>query len=83
MPIYDYRCRACSTVFEALESSGWPGPTPCPRCGNDLTDRLLSAPHGRVKGQGWKDGSGGPDQYTADTLGIPLKELPPGLRTKK
>jgi putative FmdB family regulatory protein len=40
MPIYEYRCRACAHVFEALVRTG-DAPT-CPACGVDDLERLLS-----------------------------------------
>ena len=79
MPIFDFRCRACGQIFESMNAAR----PACLNCGNELVDKMLSAPSVRIKGQMPKDGSGGMDQYTADTLGIPLKELPSGLRTKK
>jgi hypothetical protein len=42
--------------------------------------RELSAPHFKFKGVVTKDG--GPDKFTADMLGIPLHDLPEGLKTK-
>jgi putative FmdB family regulatory protein len=82
VPTYDRKCRACKTVFEVVvpiaERDAIQG---CPTCGNDLTDRLLAAPLGRMAGvipQG-----GGPDRFTADMLGIPLKELPSDLSVKR
>lgn len=76
MPLYDYDC-----------SCGWEGELhvtvfdrdgmACPRCFAHL-HRKLAAPLGRMAGvvpQG-----GGPDRFTADVLGIPLKELPAGLK---
>jgi putative FmdB family regulatory protein len=40
MPLYDYRCRACSNQFEALvRGSVVP---PCPSCGSSDLERLLS-----------------------------------------
>lgn len=46
MPMYDYRCRYCDTVFEELvTSSSVPDEEiVCPGCGQKRAQRLLSAP---------------------------------------
>ncbi|MFN0155005.1 MAG: FmdB family zinc ribbon protein [Gaiella sp.] len=42
MPIYEYRCEKCSEVYEEyLSTSTKPAP-PCPKCGSDKAERLLS-----------------------------------------
>ncbi len=46
MPMYDYRCKNCDEVFEELVFSST---TPdkeikCPKCGQNKSERLLSAP---------------------------------------
>lgn len=41
MPLFEYRCEACGKEFEELvfkESA----PVPCPACGSDKTNKLLS-----------------------------------------
>ena len=40
MPIYEYRCRACAHVFEALVRTG--DATACPACVAADLERLLS-----------------------------------------
>ena len=40
MPIYEYRCRACAHVFEALVRSG--DAPACPACAAADLERLLS-----------------------------------------
>jgi putative FmdB family regulatory protein len=40
MPLYDFRCRACDTRFEERTSAG--ELAPCPNCGSEQTERLLS-----------------------------------------
>jgi putative FmdB family regulatory protein len=42
MPLYDYRCPACTQAFELLVRSSTV-PT-CPHCGSTALERLLSAP---------------------------------------
>jgi len=49
MPLHDFRCPACDTVFELLvRSSEVPA---CPTCGTDKIERQTSliAPAGRAK----------------------------------
>lgn len=41
VPIYDYACATCDETFEELSRSDAPAP-PCPTCGDDDTQRLLS-----------------------------------------
>ena len=42
MPIYEYRCRKCSTEFEALLLPGSPAAA-CPKCASADLEQLLSA----------------------------------------
>ena len=48
MPLFDYHCSACQTVFERLQRADAPAPT-CPGCGSAQTERALSrlAPPGQ------------------------------------
>jgi putative FmdB family regulatory protein len=41
VPIYDYACVACDERFDELQRSDAP-PPPCPACGAEHTQRLLS-----------------------------------------
>lgn len=41
MPLYDFRCAACETRFEAQVPHG--ERPPCPGCGSELTERQVSA----------------------------------------
>jgi putative FmdB family regulatory protein len=41
MPIFDFRCRSCSTRFEALVLKKTPK---CPKCSSDDLEKLLSVP---------------------------------------
>ncbi|MDZ7373028.1 MAG: zinc ribbon domain-containing protein [candidate division KSB1 bacterium] len=46
MPIYEYRCPHCGEVFERFVRSVYSQePVRCPRCGNEETERILSAFH--------------------------------------
>jgi len=51
MPIYEYRCESCGTVFSRLQrvGAGSEGVT-CPQCGSDQVERLLSAFSSSVSG---------------------------------
>ncbi|MBW1780901.1 MAG: zinc ribbon domain-containing protein [Deltaproteobacteria bacterium] len=43
MPIYEFKCKKCGTVFESLcfRSSG-EDKGPCPSCGSEKSEKLLS-----------------------------------------
>ena len=41
MPIYDFSCRACGNVFEALVRKDEPA---CPQCASKDLERLVSLP---------------------------------------
>ena len=80
MPLYDYAC-LCGWDGELYSPVFTRDGQVCPRCQQQLS-RQLSVPapaqfRGRVV-QG-----GGPDRFTADVLGISLKDLPAGLRTRE
>lgn len=47
MPCYDERCRDCGTTFEAIVLS-FTAPRPCPECGSDDTEQLVSVPNFRM-----------------------------------
>lgn len=76
MPTYDYICSGCGRASELVVPIAERDDQYCD-CGEHLT-RKLAAPLGRMAGQ--VTPGGGPDRLTADALGIPVKELPPGLR---
>jgi len=46
MPMYDYRCKNCDEVFEELviSSIAPDEEIKCPKCGQNKSERLLSAP---------------------------------------
>jgi putative FmdB family regulatory protein len=46
MPMYDYRCKNCGEVFEELvfSSNTSDEEIKCPKCGQNKSERLLSAP---------------------------------------
>ena len=53
MPIYEYACRNCDHVLDALQKMNDDPLTDCPECGEAALKRLLSAPRFRLKGKGW------------------------------
>ena len=79
MPTYSYVCPNCKlATTRVLTIDGRNVPQTCERCGDPL-DRVITAVPGKVSGRPVQ--GGGPDRFTADMLGIPLKELPSGMRT--
>lgn len=42
MPIYEYRCGACDSVFEILQNINEENSVQCPHCGADHPERILS-----------------------------------------
>lgn len=79
MPTYDYRCGDCGDYTSAVRSiDGRDDPLEC-SCGR-MMRREVSAAAFKFAGRVVK--GGGPDRFTADVLGIPLKDLPEGLKTK-
>ena len=77
MPTYTYVCDTCGHGPEdRLVPMAKRAAQFCPQCRRRMA-RQIGAPSVRTRPP--KDG--GPDRFTADVLGIPLKELPPGLRT--
>lgn len=79
MPTYGYHCDACRTYEERVVPIVERNHQACETCGHDLK-RVLSAPLFKFAGR--VTPGGGPDRFTADMLGIPMKELPAGLRTE-
>lgn len=77
MPLYDYVCVACEWGGERNVRIADRDKQACV-CGKRL-HRMTAAPYGRVAGRPVQ--GGGADRFTADMLGIPLKELPSGLKT--
>jgi putative FmdB family regulatory protein len=53
MPIYEYACKSCGHIFDALQKMNDDPLTDCPDCGKPDLKKLLSAPNFRLKGSGW------------------------------
>ena len=80
MPIYIYECPACWRIDErVIAMADRDEPQQC-ECGATLTRKLTSAAF-RMPGGNPKINYA--DQFTADALGMPLRDLPDSLRTKK
>jgi putative FmdB family regulatory protein len=52
MPLYEYECKQCGSVFEILQKLSDPPLTVHEKCGGQL-NRLLSPPVFQFKGSGW------------------------------
>ena len=63
MPIYEYKCSACSHELESLQKFADAPLVTCPACGKDALTKLVSAAGFQLKGSGWYQtdfrGSGG------------------------
>jgi putative FmdB family regulatory protein len=79
MPTYSFFCPECQVGYDAVVRVADRDVQACV-CGTTLA-RRLAAP--LFKFQGVVTPGGGADRFTADMMGIPLKELPSGLRTGK
>ncbi len=56
MPIYNYKCEACSRELELRHGMNEPAPRACPSCdARDTLKRVLKSGHGgfQLKGGGW------------------------------
>lgn len=53
MPIYEYQCVSCGTVFDNLQKLADPDPTECPNCDQPKISRRVTAPTFRLAGSGW------------------------------
>lgn len=79
MPIYGYRC-TCGWTGDLVMSVDLRDQAQCPSCLR-APERQVSAPLFRFAGR--VTPGGGPDRFTADALGIPLKELPDSLKADR
>jgi len=61
MPIYEFRCHECNTIFETFVVNPSAGvQVMCERCGSKRTEKVLSAFSCRATGSGssWAGGAG-------------------------
>jgi len=61
MPIFEYRCKKCDATYEKIVFNREAPPPPCPKCGSDQVEKLISAPGacGVSSGSGSSGFSGG------------------------
>ncbi len=52
MPIYEYRCEGCGTVFEKIQKGFDEHEETCPQCGGQAS-RIMSNTSFVLKGSGW------------------------------
>jgi len=55
MPIFEYLCEQCGREFEELVFNQ-SKPVPCPECGSDKTNKLMSRCQFKSGGSGASDG---------------------------
>jgi len=53
MPIYEYQCKACDELHEALQKVSDAPLVDCPACGKPELRKKVSAAAFRLKGSGW------------------------------
>lgn len=53
MPIYEYVCKDCGHMLEAIQKISDAPLTECPECGNNGLRKQISAAGFRLKGGGW------------------------------
>ncbi len=74
MPLYEYQCSKCGSVFEVIQKFSDEPLTKHDGCGGDV-ERLLSAPALQFKGSGWyitdyaKSGSAGTSKSSSSKDG--------------
>ncbi len=78
MTTYTFLCKPCCLTTTFGVPIAERDNQKCPYCKLPL-QRRLAAPLFKFTGRITK--GGGPDRFTADMMGIPLKELPDGLKT--
>ena len=52
MPIYEYKCSKCASVFEVIQKVDEPALKKCLKCGGEL-HKIISPPALQFKGNGW------------------------------
>jgi putative FmdB family regulatory protein len=67
MPLYEYECKKCGSVFEVLQKVADPPLKVHEKCGGEV-ERLISPPAFQFKGSGW---------YVTDYAGKSSKEKEP------
>lgn len=52
MPIFEYKCKSCSTVVEVIQRSGGRPPRKCAKCSGRM-EKMISRAAFILKGGGW------------------------------
>lgn len=76
MPIYEYRCEKCDTLFEEMQKVDSPPPKTCPNGHRGKMKRVVSRTSFQLKGGGWYS-----DLYSSAKK--PEAPSPPGTEGKK
>ena len=53
MPMYEYECKKCGSVFEVLQKMSDPPPKKCEGCNSKRVSRIMSESAFHLKGTGW------------------------------
>lgn len=81
MPTYLFSC-VCGSEVDVLRTIAKRDDSmPCAVCKRPMQRRTVYSLRSKFPGRVLQ--GGGPDRLTADVLGIPLKDLPAGLRTSR
>lgn len=71
MPIYEFKCKACNTVFERLCLKGDDTrKAACPKCGHPDAERMMSAFSSFSTGNGFAAGDTGSIQGGCSSRGF-------------
>lgn len=88
MPIYEYQCASCGTVFDSLQKMSDPDPAECPKCDKPQISRRVTAPSFRLAGSGWyetdfkKDGDKKRNLSGEGSTGAPASEPAPAAKAE-
>lgn len=91
MPLYEYKCERCQSVFEVIQKFSDSPLEVHEGCGGKV-ERLLSSPALQFKGSGWyitdyaKSGGGksnGSSKSTSETKSVSKTETKPASTEKK
>lgn len=88
MPLYEYKCSKCHSVFEVIQKVGAPPLNKCLKCGASV-HKVISPPALQFKGSGWyitdyaqKDRKKATTKKTKKSDDAPAKKTPPSTPTK-
>ena len=89
MPLYEYKCSSCASVFEVIQKVDAPALKKCLKCGAPV-HKIISPPSLQFKGSGWyvtdyaqKEKKSKEPKKTEDTpVKKEEKNIPPASSTK-